>query len=138
MRADSDARARAAGVPRWQARDHSAPPPSLFRWVFHENIAANIAQDGAFGESLSGAFGHIERGTRVPSLEMLTRLGTGLGVASPALLVDPDSTSKDSLNQRLQAVIDALSKEEKLDLLAILGQRHAGKELKALRVLLRV
>lgn len=95
-----------------------------------ESLAAKV-------EIAPGHIGHIERGSRLPSLDMLARIGKGLGVAPAALLVDPDSTSKDSLDQRLQAVIDALSKEEKLDLLAILGQRHSGKELKALRVLLR-
>lgn len=85
----------------------------------------------------AGHIGHVERASRVPSLEMLARIGKALDVSAATLLVDPASTSKDSLDQRLQAVIDALGREEKLDLLAILGQRHTGKELKALRVLLR-
>jgi len=112
--------------------------------IVAKNVRAYRKQRGLTIEGLAevvgiaaGHIGHVERATRVPSVAMLARISKALDVAPTALLVDPASTSKDSLDQRLQAVIDTLSKEEKVDLLAILGQRHAGKELKALRVLLR-
>lgn len=109
-----------------------------------ESIRAYRRQRGLTIERLAeragidaGFVGHIETQSRAPSLAMLARISAALGVSPGDLLVDPASMSKSSLDRRFQALLKSMEREEKADLLAIMAKRPQGRDLKALRQLLR-
>ena len=111
-------------------------------------VAINIrryreAQDMSVGTLAERAeigndyLGHIERGAKTPSLEMLAKIAAGLGVSPEDLVrqrAKPESPS--SATRRLQAYLRGLNESQKADVLAILVRLRRPERVKALRAAL--
>jgi len=81
--------------------------------------------------------GHLERGAKTPSLEMLARIASGLGVGPEDLVrqrVKPETPS--SVTRRLQSFLRGLNETQKADVLAVLIKLRRADRVHALRVAL--
>lgn len=80
--------------------------------------------------------GHIERGAKVPSLEVLGKIATGLGVGIEALVRQVTPERPGPVNRRLQNFLRGLTEGQKGDALAILTKLRRPERVRALRVAL--
>ena len=81
--------------------------------------------------------GHIERATKIPSLEVLGKIATGLGVNLEDLVGHGTTTiPPSSINGRLQAHLRGLSEAQKEDVLALLIKLRRSERVRALRIAL--
>lgn len=81
--------------------------------------------------------GHIERGAKVPSLEMLSKIASGLGVSPEDLVrqgTKPESPR--SVTRRLQTYLRGLNERQKADVLAVLVKLRRPERVRALRTAL--
>lgn len=81
--------------------------------------------------------GHLERGAKTPSLEMLSKIASGLGV-SPEDLVRQraKAESPSSATRRLQSFLRGLNESQKADVLAVLVKLGRPDRVRALRIAL--
>ena len=109
-------------------------------------IAANVRrQRKALGLSIGALadradvgedyLGHVERGRKCPSLEVLAKIASGLGTEPEDLLKKaPAAGSGGSANQRLLVFLRGMSEAQKADVLAILAKLKRADRIHALRV----
>lgn len=81
--------------------------------------------------------GHIEHARKLPSLEVVAKVASGLGVGLEDLVrKGGEPTPSGSTTRRLQNYLSGLSEAQKADVLAILTKLKRAERVRALRTAL--
>ncbi len=82
--------------------------------------------------------GRIEHGSKMPSLPVLLKVASGLGIGLEELLRGAEGLdeAEDTTSKKLQAFVRGLTKAQRADALGILTKLRSSERLHALRVAL--
>lgn len=81
--------------------------------------------------------GHVERAKKLPSIEVLAKIASGLAVDAGDLLRQESAPEPvGTVTRRLQTFLRGLNDTQKADVLAILGKLRRAERIAALRLAL--